>query len=384
MDKAKKLYPFKFEANTQVLDENAVISNGFLAENSIDDIIDTYLEEFLGNAVFQYYRGIFPVKVSVNALSGTMPLCAHPDNYTALERYEAWGKAKMWYVTKASSSAKVFLGFKKEITAGEFYTGCLDGSIIDSLYSYTPKAGDCIYIKPGLVYGTTGDIELIEVSQNSEVTYHLTNDMEVAEAIDVINYSVINPEEFIFEGICGNVTIVNNSHFIVKSIELGKDGVHTSAHYASGSFKVYVSLAGKALVVADGKEYELAEGEMSVVPCGVEEYKVVAVGDKAHLLEISMPELTEADMEDLYLNYYEDESDYPTGSGTDPEEDECDCEDEHHHHCGCDCEEEHHHHHHCNHNHNNAASGEYVYRNPFEAEDDSEDDNHIGQRFFKH
>ena len=30
-----------------VLDQNTVVANGFLAENSIDDIIETYLEDFL-------------------------------------------------------------------------------------------------------------------------------------------------------------------------------------------------------------------------------------------------------------------------------------------------------------------------------------------------
>ena len=64
MNKNQKLYPFKFEAGCPVLDENSTIINGFLSENSIDDVLDTYLGEIAGNDNFQYYKGLFPLKVS--------------------------------------------------------------------------------------------------------------------------------------------------------------------------------------------------------------------------------------------------------------------------------------------------------------------------------
>ena len=63
MNKSKKLYPFKFEADCRILNENSVIANGFLSENSIDDVLDTYLGEIVGNDNFQYYKGIFPMKI---------------------------------------------------------------------------------------------------------------------------------------------------------------------------------------------------------------------------------------------------------------------------------------------------------------------------------
>ncbi len=392
MNKTKKLYPFKFEQQTTVLDENSVIANGFLAENSIDDIIDTYLEDFLGSKVFQYSGGTFPVKVSHVNNNGELPLQAHPDNNTAMERYESCGKAKMWYITNAAPGSRIYLGFNRDMDATSFYNGCLDGSIKKDLYSFEPKAGDCIYIAPGCVHAAEGGFKYIEIAQNSQVTYHLNNDMEIAEAIDVIDYNAIDPTAYIFENVRGNITIVNSSNFIVKSIELQGNGNHSAQSYAAGSFKAYICLAGAAKLIAEGKEYEAVAGEFIVVPCGVEEYEITsAENSSVHLLEITMPELSEAE-EDLYLNYDEDESNYPTGSGTDPEEDECDCDDdcdceEGHHHCNCGHEhhhskEEHHHHCGCDAHHSAAESG-YVYKNPFEAEDDSEEDEHIGKRFFK-
>ena len=363
-NKAKKLYPFKFSPDSLALDETSEIANGFLAENSIDDIIDTYLEDFLGNNIFQYFGGIFPVRISVNKLEGSLPLQAHPDNNTASERYMTWGKAKMWYITEAKATDKIYLGFNRQMNATDFYNACIDGSIEKELYSFTPKAGDCIYIQPGCVYSASGSFSYIEVAQNSEVTYHLNNEMEIAEAIDVVDYNKIDPSGFVFNNVKGNITIVNSSNFIVKSVELKENGSHSAQSYAANSFKVYICMNGEALISADNNEYNVAAGEMCVVPCAIEEFEITAAnGGYAHLLEVSMPELAEEE-DDLYLNYNEDESNYPTGSGTDPEEDECDCDDEdchcgHHHHEHCDCEDEHHH-----------------------CGCDCEDE-HIGQRFFK-
>ena len=97
---------------------------------------------------------------------------------------------------------------------------------------------------------------------------------------------------------------------------------------------------------------------MVLVPAGMDGFVLENGCDNTSLLEVYLPKVADIE-EDLYMNYYEDESNYPTGSGTDPEEedeeeDECgcghhhhhnECGDGHHHSCGCghdhDCGEDH-------------------------------------------
>ncbi len=380
MDKTQKLYPFKFEADCRTLDENSTIANGFLSENSIDDVLDTYLGEIAGNDNFQYYKGIFPLKVSFRELDskGLAPQL-HPDNATALERYMSMGKAKMWYITRSTPKTLLYLGFNRQMDASGFYNSCLEGTILDSLNKFTPKEGDYIYIKPGNIHAVEGALEFIEISQNSEVTYHLTGedaDMEIAEAIDVVDYTPSDESSWRVSNITGDTTIANTSAFIVKYLKLEKPAVKSTDE----SMIIYVCLAGKAHIEVNGAVYEFGKGEMVLVPAGMESFTLANECSGTGVLEICLPKVAEIE-EDLYMNYYEDESNYPTGSGTDPEEDEEDeCDDEH---CGCGSHDDHcaDHHHNghccCGHNHDHHHGHDH---------DGMDDDHrsHPGEFFFRH
>ena len=360
MNKNQKLYPFKFEAGCPVLDENSTIINGFLSENSIDDVLDTYLGEIAGNDNFQYYKGLFPLKVSFKSIGkeGLAPQL-HPDNITASERYMSIGKAKLWYITKSTKKTLLYLGFNKAMDATMFYNDCLNGTITDDLNTISPKEGDYIYIKPGYVHAVKGELEFIEISQNSEITYHLTGEdaeMEIAEAIDVVDYSISNENTWLVSGVEKDTTIANTSGFIVKYIALNS----TIEKQTQESCIIYVCLNGKARINVNGSSYEFGKDEMVLVPAGMDEFSLANEGEKAGIMEIYLPKVSDIE-EDLYMNYDEDESNYPTGSGTDPEEDDeednCDCEGE------CHC----HDHDHCSHddsdchNHPNHP-GEFFFR----------------------
>ena len=408
MEKSKKIYPLKFEQGTEVLDENAVVTNGFLAENTVDDIIDTYLGDLVGNDIFQYYKGEFPLKVSYITPDVDMPLQAHPNDMTALERYDALGCAKIWYVVEADANARICVGFNKEMDASRFYEGCINGTLEDDLNFITPLPGDCIYIKPGTVYAAVGKIKVVEIAQNSRVTYHLYDmakkssgkaalkgnaesdyQMEVAEAIDVVDYAPFDADRYLFRNINGNITIADTSDFIVKMNLLGSGVGKVGGDCAQveispeslESFVALLCLKGSATVKApDGSEYDFAAGEFVLLPANMEQVAVSAVtcsgpetsnNGQTLVLQAYMPQF--ADQEDLYMNYYEDESGYPEGSGLDPEDDECDddcccdddCSDEHD--CGCgsehhECHGHHHEHHHEHHHHHTTDN--YFAQNP--------------------
>ena len=381
MSKSQKLYPFKFDSNTIELNENSVVSNGFLSENTIDDIIETYLGEIAGTDNFQYYKGIFPIKISAANIEKELPLQTHPDNITASERYSTLGVSKLWFVTKSTPKTTMYLGFNKEMDATEFYNSCLQNTIESNLHSFTPKEGDYIYIKPGCIYGVKGNLEFIEISQNSDVTYHFTGDdadIEIAEAIDVIDYNKTEEAQFRFSQIEEDTTIANTSAFIVKYLKLTK-GADKSPQE---SFIAYICINGGAKIETSSKIYEFGKDEIILIPAGMEEFTITPQGDMCELLEVYLPKVSDIE-EDLYMNYYEDESNYPTGSGTDPEEeddedeDDCDCEgegdcscDEHnHHHCGDDC--------HCHNGHNQDHNHDFL------QDDDDTTSHHPGEFFFR-
>lgn len=184
-------------------DESNVVSEGFLAENSLFDLLETYLGDLVGDKVFEMYNLQFPVLVKLLDISKDISVQVHPDDEIALERYDNYGKEEFWHILDADESARIYLGFKRKVTAAEFYDKCKDGTVVQLLNEIRPRKGDNFHIKPGTVHSAAGGIRLVEIQQPSDITFRLydwerefdpktAREMHLEEAIDCIDYSASN------------------------------------------------------------------------------------------------------------------------------------------------------------------------------------------------
>ena len=143
--------------------EDSVLSNGWLAGNTISEIMETYLERVVGEDVYKYFGRQFPLLIKFLDINGKLSVQVHPDDEIAAERYDALGKSELWYVLDAQPDANVYMGFKREVTAQEFYDKCNDGTVVDLLNVIHPKKGDVLFITPGTVHAVDGNIQLVEI-----------------------------------------------------------------------------------------------------------------------------------------------------------------------------------------------------------------------------
>lgn len=179
--------------------QDSVVSEGWLAGNTIGDIMETYLERIVGEDVYNYYGRQFPILVKFLDIDGQLSVQVHPDDEVAAERYDSLGKAELWYVIDAEPDAKVYMGFKREVSAQEFYDRCLNGTADEVLNVIHPRKGDVIYVTPGTVHATDGKVLVAEIQESSDLTFRLydwgrefdpktAREMHLEEAIDLIDY----------------------------------------------------------------------------------------------------------------------------------------------------------------------------------------------------
>ncbi|MDE5731556.1 MAG: class I mannose-6-phosphate isomerase [Bacteroidales bacterium] len=179
--------------------EDSVIKDGWLAGNTIGDIMETYLERVVGEDVYNYYGRQFPLLIKFLDIQGKLSVQVHPDDEIAAQRYDALGKAEVWYVMDAAPEAKIYMGFNREVSAGEFYERCKAGTVDEVLNVISPKKGDAIYITPGTVHAAEGGLLIAEVQESSDMTFRLydwgrefdpgtARQMHLEEAIDLIDY----------------------------------------------------------------------------------------------------------------------------------------------------------------------------------------------------
>ena len=366
---------------------SSVVQNGFLAGNTLDELMEIYLGDLVGESVYNWYKGDFPVLVKILDIKDKISVQVHPNNEIAFERENSYGKAELWYVMDAKPGAKLYVGFNKDVTPVELYEKCKDGTVKELLNCITPKKGDCLYIQPGCVHSAEGEVVIAEIQQSSDISYRLydwgrennpatARRIDLEDAIDVIDYSKFEKENFYFSQVGGNTTIADTSNFIVKTVELQKPVSVVPS--LAGSFTVYMCIEGEAaLKMNDNSSYMLSKGETILVPASMDDFTLVPVNGTALLLEITMPQLAEEP--DTYLNYDEPE-DEAHGSYKDCSydeedyDDDCECDDECDDNCTCSChnhQHNHSHHHNCDcHNHNHGC-------------DCTDEGHHPGESFFR-
>ena len=186
MEEEKKLYPFKFctlqddypwgSEEFKLADlgyRDSLIREGWLAGNSLAELMDTYLDRVVGDNVYEYYGRQFPVCVRLLHVKGRMPLRVHPDDETAAQRYDFLGKEKLWYVLRVGADARLMVGFRRDTDAAEVYAKCLDGSVEDILNVIAPHAGQCLHIPAGTPHAAAGDVEILEIVESSPMDFCL-------------------------------------------------------------------------------------------------------------------------------------------------------------------------------------------------------------------
>ena len=83
------------------------------------------------------------------------------------------GKDECWLVLDAEPGASLAIGFCEAISADAMRAAALDGSIEHLLEWHQVSAGDFFYLPAGTVHAIGAGISLVEVQQNTDITYRL-------------------------------------------------------------------------------------------------------------------------------------------------------------------------------------------------------------------
>ena len=99
---------------------------------------------------------------------------AHATNDQTLARgIGRQGKDECWLILAAEPGAALGVGLKRKATPQELRDAAIDGSIEEMLVWYPVAAGDFFYIPANTVHAIGAGVTLLEVEQNSDLTYRL-------------------------------------------------------------------------------------------------------------------------------------------------------------------------------------------------------------------
>lgn len=106
--------------------------------------------------------------------SEALSVQVHPsDDQTEAAGLGRQGKEECWLILDAEPGARLGIGLKDPADAETLRAAAQDGSIERLLDWHTVSAGDFFYIPANTIHAIGAGISLIEVQQNSDITYRL-------------------------------------------------------------------------------------------------------------------------------------------------------------------------------------------------------------------
>lgn len=269
-------------------------ANGFLKGNNLQEIIEVYMGELVGEEVFEQFGLDFPLLIKNLDCNDTLSVQVHPNDELAAERHDSFGKTEMWYIADAEEGAVIYLGFKnKNITREEYIKAVAEGAVADILQAVPVKKGDVFFIPAGTVHALAKGLNVIEIQQTSDITYRIfdwnrvdkdgkARELHTALAVDAIDF------ESGIEECRRSYTITSNKEVNIVDCEFFKtdilkvDSAVELDYCKRDSFTIYMCIEGDVNVSLDnGSTETLRAGEVMLIPAITNE---VAIEGNATIL----------------------------------------------------------------------------------------------------
>lgn len=118
------------------------------------------------------HAGRFPLLLKFLDASDALSVQVHPDDAQAAAEGDG-GKHEAWLVLDVGPRGRIVRGFRPGVTREQFAAVASTPAIEPLLHAFRPAAGDCIDVPAGTVHAIGPDVAVLEVQQNSDVTYRL-------------------------------------------------------------------------------------------------------------------------------------------------------------------------------------------------------------------
>jgi mannose-6-phosphate isomerase len=282
-----------------VSDNISVVSNGFLAGNNLEELIEVYMGDITGDSVYEKFGNEFPLLIKMIQSTDNLSIQVHPGDELAKQRHNAYGKTEMWYILESGKDAKVYSGFNKPLDRHAYSEALENGDLEKLLNIENPQPGDVFFTPSGRIHAIGAGITLIEIQQTSDITYRIFDwnrkgpdgkprEMHTELALEAIDFKAFGKTLLHSDPVLNKTkNQVNCEYFITNIISFNEDIIKD--YNLIDSFVIYICTEGEFLIRWEGNSEPVIKGETVLLPAMIKELTLEPVNE-ATLLEVVINE----------------------------------------------------------------------------------------------
>ena len=276
-------------------EEQSEILNGDFAGDEINDLVETYMGDLVGEDVFDAYGEQFPLLIKIIDANDWLSVQVHPDDDLAEKRELGNGKTEMWYVMQADPQSDLVMGFNCEMSRMKYVRVLKDNAIETVLNHETANKGDVFYIPAGRVHALGPGIMVAEIQQTSDVTYRIYDwdridlagmkrELHIPQSLDAVDFDPVENYKTPCNPVLNKtVPVVDSPYFTTNVLQL--QGEMAKDYSELDSFVLLMPVEGNFSLGWENGSVFVSLGEVVLIPNVIEKVNIKA-GDGCKLLEI--------------------------------------------------------------------------------------------------
>ena len=277
----------------------SVISNGFLAGNNLEELIEVYMGDITGDSVYAKFGKEFPLLIKLIESCENLSIQVHPGNAMAMERHNAFGKTEMWYILESKKESKIYTGFKEPIDKNTYVDSLSNGELEKLLNVENPFPGDVFFTPAGRIHAIGAGIILAEIQQTSDITYRIYDwnrknnkgqprELHTDLALDAIDFNAAGKTKFAANPVLNKTRNLVNCEFFTTNIISFNELIEKDYNLID-SFVIYICVEGEFMIRWDGNSESVIKGETVLLPAMIKDVVLEPVTD-TKVLEILVNE----------------------------------------------------------------------------------------------
>ena len=271
----------------------SVIANGELKGQSLQDLVNDYKSDLLGDKNWERFGNEFPLLIKFIDAKQDLSIQLHPNDELAKKRHNSFGKTEMWYVMQADKDANLIVGFNGDVDKETYLKHLEDNTLTKILNFDTVKEGDTYFIEAGRVHAIGAGVLLAEIQQTSDVTYRVYDWDRVDDngnarelhndiAIDAFDFEMENDFRIDYQKEKNTSNkMVSCPFFTTNFVEIDSELDVKNTH---DSFLIYMCVDGEVEVSTGVSSEYISKGETILIPAEIKNFTLKS--DYGKLLEV--------------------------------------------------------------------------------------------------
>lgn len=278
-----------------VKDNESIVSDGFLKGNNLNELVEVYMADLVGEKNFDKFGEEFPLLIKFIDANDWLSIQVHPDDTLAKKRNLGQGKTEMWYTLGADKDTQLISGFNNDMDKETYLKNLEEGKLKEIMNFEDVKKDDAFFIPAGRVHAIGPGMLLAEIQQTSDTTYRIYDwdrigvdgtkrELHTDEALDAIDFEHHDKYKTDYKSELNKASeILKCEKFTTNVIEF--DNPISKVIETLDSFIIYIGVEGETILVWDEGEVKINMGEAVLVPAYLSEVSLVPK-TKSRLLEV--------------------------------------------------------------------------------------------------